>query len=586
MSDSGNTLVVMTNTQEPQNINISSVATAVDAVASAAADLKLYDTASHAVSNFTPIKPGQVGMYVCGATVQSSPHIGHIRAAVAFDVVRRWFERLGYKVTFVRNVTDIDDKILDKAAAAGQQWWERAYIYEREFTEAYNTLGVEPPTYEPRATGHMIDMIDLIKQIIDNGHGYVVTDENGNPTGNVYFDVASWPHYGELTHQKQTAVADAASEVADAMGPSVDNTGNDKYNPVDPADMSEDKHDPRDFALWKAPKDSDPLDARWNTPFGTGRPGWHIECSAMSHRYLKDMFDIHGGGLDLRFPHHENEMAQTRAAGYDSAARWMHSAWVTAKGEKMSKSLGNGLSVPAVLAENSAWVVRYALGSVQYRSMLEWSDQTLTEAQSAYNRVSNFIERAGAAVGGQPSREEIVSVSADDLPADFVAAMNDDINVSGASAAIFTAIRSDNTLLSTLDSLAQSGVKDGICNTLVNLGISKESVDGMPAEFVSEIVKGKVRDMLVNVRAMLDTLGLDPLAEPWASEGAAGGASGAGADSAEHTALDRLVSEQLEERAEARKAKDFARADAIRNALGAAGIAIEDTPQGPTWTLK
>ena len=248
MSDSGNTLVVMTNTQEPQNINISSVATAVDAVASAAADLKLYDTASHAVSNFTPIKPGQVGMYVCGATVQSSPHIGHIRAAVAFDVVRRWFERLGYKVTFVRNVTDIDDKILDKAAAAGQQWWERAYIYEREFTEAYNTLGVEPPTYEPRATGHMIDMIDLIKQIIDNGHGYVVTDENGNPTGNVYFDVASWPHYGELTHQKQTAVADAASEVADAMGPSVDNTGNDKYNPVDPADMSEDKHDPRDFA--------------------------------------------------------------------------------------------------------------------------------------------------------------------------------------------------------------------------------------------------------------------------------------------------------------------------------------------------
>ena len=432
MSDSGNTLVVMTNTQEPQNINISSVATAVDAVASAAADLKLYDTASHAVSNFTPIKPGQVGMYVCGATVQSSPHIGHIRAAVAFDVVRRWFERLGYKVTFVRNVTDIDDKILDKAAAAGQQWWERAYIYEREFTEAYNTLGVEPPTYEPRATGHMIDMIDLIKQIIDNGHGYVVTDENGHPTGNVYFDVASWPHYGELTHQKQTAVADAASEVADAMGPSVDNTGNDKYNPVDPADMSEDKHDPRDFALWKAPKDSDPLDARWNTPFGTGRPGWHIECSAMSHRYLKDMFDIHGGGLDLRFPHHENEMAQTRAAGYDSAARWMHSAWVTAKGEKMSKSLGNGLSVPAVLAENSAWVVRYALGSVQYRSMLEWSDQTLTEAQSAYDRVSNFIERAGAAVGGQPSREEIVSVSADELPADFVAAMNDDINVSGA----------------------------------------------------------------------------------------------------------------------------------------------------------
>ena len=165
--------------------------------------------------------------------------------------------------------------------------------------------------------------------------------------------------------------------MADRMGPSVDATGADKYNPVDPADASPDKHDPRDFALWKAPKDTDPEDARWSTPFGVGRPGWHIECSAMSHRYLGDGFDIHGGGLDLRFPHHENEMAQTRAAGYPSAARWMHSAWVTAKGEKMSKSLGTGLSVPSVLAEHSAWVVRYALGSVQYRSMLEWSDQAL-----------------------------------------------------------------------------------------------------------------------------------------------------------------------------------------------------------------
>ena len=557
MSDSGNTLVVMTNTQEPQNINISSVATAVDAVASAAADLKLYDTASHAVSNFTPIKPGQVGMYVCGATVQSSPHIGHIRAAVAFDVVRRWFERLGYKVTFVRNVTDIDDKILDKAAAAGQRWWARAYYYEREFTEAYNTLGVLPPTVEPRATGHMSDMIDLIQRILDNGHGYVVTDADGKPTGNVYFDVASWPHYGELTHQKQTSEVDEAAAVADRMGPSVDATGADKYNPVDPADASPDKHDPRDFALWKAPKDTDPEDARWSTPFGVGRPGWHIECSAMSHRYLGDGFDIHGGGLDLRFPHHENEMAQTRAAGYPSAARWMHSAWVTAKGEKMSKSLGTGLSVPSVLAEHSAWVVRYALGSVQYRSMLEWSDQALVEAQAAYDRVSNFIERAGVALGGQPSREEVTAVSADDLPADFVAAMNDDVNVSGATAAIFTAIRSGNTLLSQLADRADS-----------------------------ETAKAEVREALLAVRAMLDTLGLDPLAEPWVSAGAAGGAADGTAESPEHAALEALIAEQLNARAEARKAKDFAKADQIRDALTEAGIAIEDGPQGSTWSLK
>ena len=549
----------MGNSQEPQDFNISVMPSSLTPVhvAKAAEGLNLYDTASHQVSHFVPLKPGEVGIYVCGATVQSSPHIGHIRAAVAFDIVRRWFLKLGYKVTFVRNVTDIDDKILVKAAAAGQRWWARAYYYEREFTEAYNTLGVLPPTVEPRATGHMSDMIDLIQRILDNGHGYVVTDADGKPTGNVYFDVASWPHYGELTHQKQTSEVDEAAAVADRMGPSVDTTGADKYNPVDPADASPDKHDPRDFALWKAPKDTDPEDARWSTPFGVGRPGWHIECSAMSHRYLGDGFDIHGGGLDLRFPHHENEMAQTRAAGYPSAARWMHSEWVTAKGEKMSKSLGTGLSVPSVLAEHSAWVVRYALGSVQYRSMLEWSDQALVEAQAAYDRVSNFIERAGVALGGQPSREEVTAVSADDLPADFVAAMNDDVNVSGATAAIFTAIRSGNTLLSQLADRADS-----------------------------ETAKAEVREALLAVRAMLDTLGLDPLAEPWVSAGAAGGAADGTAESPEHAALEALIAEQLNARAEARKAKDFAKADQIRDALTEAGIAIEDGPQGSTWSLK
>ena len=549
----------MGNSQEPQDFNISVMPSSLTPVhvAKAAEGLNLYDTASHQVSHFVPLKPGEVGIYVCGATVQSSPHIGHIRAAVAFDIVRRWFLKLGYKVTFVRNVTDIDDKILVKAAAAGQRWWARAYYYEREFTEAYNTLGVLPPTVEPRATGHMSDMIDLIQRILDNGHGYVVTDADGKPTGNVYFDVASWPHYGELTHQKQTSEVDEAAAVADRMGPSVDATGADKYNPVDPADASPDKHDPRDFALWKAPKDTDPEDARWSTPFGVGRPGWHIECSAMSHRYLGDGFDIHGGGLDLRFPHHENEMAQTRAAGYPSAARWMQSAWVTAKGEKMSKSLGTGLSVPSVLAEHSAWVVRYALGSVQYRSMLEWSDQALVEAQAAYDRVSNFIERAGVALGGQPSREEVTAVSADDLPADFVTALNDDVNVSGATAAIFTAIRSGNTLLSQLADRADS-----------------------------ETAKAEVREALLAVRAMLDTLGLDPLAEPWVSAGVAGGAADGTAESPEHAALEALIAEQLNARAEARKAKDFAKADQIRDALTEAGIAIEDGPQGSTWSLK
>jgi cysteinyl-tRNA synthetase len=600
--------------------------------AHAAAKLRLYDTASHAVSRFTPIVPGKVGIYVCGATVQSSPHIGHIRAAVAFDIVRRWLLRLGYQVTFVRNVTDIDDKILDKAAAAGQQWWERAYFYEREFTQAYDELGVLPPTVEPRATGHVSDMVELIGRIIDNGHGYIVRDEQGKPTGNVYFDVASWPQYGELTHQKQSGSAgasavaevDEAAAVADRMGPSVDSAGDDKYNPVDPADASPDKHDVRDFALWKAPKPSDPQTARWSTPFGTGRPGWHIECSAMSHRYLGDMFDIHGGGLDLRFPHHENEMAQTKAAGWRSANRWMHSAWVTAKGEKMSKSLGNGLSVPAVLAQDSPWVVRYALGSVQYRSMLEWSDQTLAEARSAYERISNFIERAGAALadfGGQPSREEVTAVSADWLPFEFVEAMNDDVNVSGATAAIFTAIRSGNTLLAKLAAGAAKGgaAKDSAAHSVNSdagqaahtaatgnavadttggaqfagkgeaHGRHIETAAGTPIIAGTEPATGPatedlLRDTLLSVRAMLDTLGLDPLAEPWAG-GAGSGSASTGTGASEHNVLDALIAERLDARAQARKAKDFAKADAIRDALNAAGIAIEDGPQGSTWSL-
>lgn len=545
MSCCTDTLGYMIRTPKPLDFN--------DSVAKG---LKLYDSATHRVEPFVPIHPGEVGIYVCGATVQSSPHVGHIRAAVAFDVVRRWMMRMGYRVTFVRNVTDIDDKILDKARAAGQRWWERAYIYEREFTEAYEALGVLPPTYEPRATGHITDMIDLIRRIIDNGHAYVVPGPDGRPSGNVYFDVPSWTRYGELTHQEtgtQSAAVDEAAAVADRMGPSVDAAGDDKYNPADAADASPDKHDPRDFALWKAPKDTDPMDARWDTPFGVGRPGWHLECSAMSHRYLGDEFDIHGGGLDLRFPHHENETAQSRAAGWGFARHWMHSAWVTAKGEKMSKSLGNGLSVPSVLAEHSPWVVRYALASVQYRSMLEWGDQTLNEAQAAYDRVGNFIERAGAAIGDQPTRDEIQGIGAGDLPEAFVGAMNDDFNVSGAIAAIFTAVREGNTLLGRLDDDPETG-------------------DG----------RSRVRGLLVSVRAMLDVLGLDPLADEWIASGVGGDETGDG----EHAALDALVSARIRERAQARKARDFATADAIRDELAEAGIAIEDGPNGSTWTMR
>lgn len=527
-------------------------------MADAAKSLHLYDTASHSITPFVPIRPGEVSMYVCGATVDSSPHVGHLRAAVAFDVIRRWFTRLGYQVTLIRNVTDIDDKILDKAAAAGQRWWARAYHYEREFSHAYDLLGVIPPTYEPRATGHMSDMIALVQRLIDRGHAYVIENPDGTPSGNVYFDVPSWPEYGALTHQNENAEAvDEDAAVADRMGPSVDATGPDKYNPVNDADASPDKRDPRDFALWKAPKDTDPADARWDAPFGVGRPGWHLECSTMAHRYLGDDFDIHGGGLDLRFPHHENEMAQSRAAGWGFAHRWMHLAWVTAKGEKMSKSLGTGLSIQTVMANHCAWVVRYALAAAHYRSMLEWSEQTLQEAEAARERIVNFVTRVGAATGTQPTAEAVAAMGADLLPAEFTAAMNNDVTVPAALGVVFSTIRSGNAKLAAF-------------------------------EAGDESVRGELEMALLQVRAMLDVFGLDPLSEHWASLGVPGMGGEAGAEAAGplRALLDSLVRDRLEAREAARKARDFTAADAIRDRLKELGVSIEDKPHGPSvWKL-
>ena len=485
--------------------------------------MQIFNTASRSKEEFIPIRPGKVHMYVCGVTVYDLCHIGHARSALVFDVLVRFLRSKGLDVTFVRNFTDVDDKIIRRANTENKDWKEIAETYIKAFHEDMDALGIQRADFEPRATENIQNIISICQTLVDQGTAYTT------PSGDVYFSVRAFPAYGKLSHRD---INDMLSGARVAPG--------------------EEKRDPLDFAIWKAAKPGEPY---WESPWGKGRPGWHIECSAMSKPYLP--LDIHGGGMDLVFPHHENEMAQTRAAGYPSAARWMHSAWVTAKGEKMSKSLGTGLSVPSVLAEHSAWVVRYALGSVQYRSMLEWSDQALVEAQAAYDRVSNFIERAGVALGGQPSREEVTAVSADDLPADFVAAMNDDVNVSGATAAIFTAIRSGNTLLSQLADRADS-----------------------------ETAKAEVREALLAVRAMLDTLGLDPLAEPWVSAGAAGGAADGTAESPEHAALEALIAEQLNARAEARKAKDFAKADQIRDALTEAGIAIEDGPQGSTWSLK
>ncbi|QGH68424.1 cysteine--tRNA ligase [Pseudactinotalea sp. HY158] len=467
--------------------------------------LYLYDSASRTTRAFVPRQPGRVGMYLCGATVQSSPHIGHLRSAVAFDIARRWLERSGYEVTFIRNVTDIDDKILTKSAEAGAHWWAWAYRHEQEFTAAYDALGLLRPTYEPRATGHVPEMIELMGRLIERGHAYV-----GDP-GNVYFDVRSWGEYGSLTHQLLESLAGE-----------------------DEADVPGDKRDSRDFALWKAAKPGEPATAAWPTPYGRGRPGWHLECSAMAHRYLGEAFDIHAGGFDLRFPHHENEQAQSRAAGWDFAGTWMHNAWVTVGGEKMGKSLGNALAVSEVLKDGPPVVLRYALSAVHYRSTLEFTPgASMAGAAAAWERIAGFTARAAeldpAVAAAEPAQV--------DLPAEFVAAMDEDLNVSAALAIVHEHVRLGNAALA-----GPGGPEAG--------------------------------RRALGVRAMLDVLGLDPLAPRWRS--------GGGGDEA----LGVLVSAVLADRARARDERDWARADELRDLLTRAGVVVEDGPEGARWTVK
>lgn len=469
--------------------------------------LRLYDTAARAVREFTPLRAGRVSMYVCGLTVQGPPHIGHVRFALAFDVLRRWLVHRGNEVTYVRNVTDVDDKILAKADAAGVPWWAWAYENERAATRAYDVLGTLPPTYEPRATGHVPEMVQLIERLIAGGHAYAVD-------GDVYFDVRSFPGYGELTGQKLGDLQPAADTETD-----------------------ERKRDPRDFALWKGGKDGEPLTASWPTPWGRGRPGWHLECSAMAEKYLGAEFDVHGGGLDLRFPHHENERAQSQAAGDGFARYWLHNGWVTMGGEKMSKSLGNTALVDEVVRRVRPVELRYYLVAPHYRSTIEFTEAALAEAGVAYRRIESFVTRAHERVaGGSPAESPITS---DVLPEPFVAAMDDDLGTPAAVAAVHDAVTRGNTALA-------AGDEDGVTVALRE------------------------------VRGMLGVLGLDPLDPQWAD---------AGGDRRLAEATDGLVRLALEQRAAARARKDYAAADAIRDQLGALGVQVEDTPQGTRWEL-
>ncbi|MGY1600847.1 cysteine--tRNA ligase [Geodermatophilus sp. SYSU D00815] len=464
--------------------------------------LRLYDTAARAVRDFTPLRAGRASVYVCGLTVQGPPHIGHVRAALVFDVLRRWLERgHGLDVTLVRNVTDIDDKILAKAAEHGVPWWAWAYENERACTRAYDVLGVRPPTYEPRATGHVPDMVELMRRLLDAGHAYAVD-------GDVYFDVRSFPAYGALTGQK--------------LG---------DLQPAGDTDTDERKRDPRDFALWKAHKEGEPETASWATPWGRGRPGWHLECSAMAERYLGPEFDIHGGGLDLRFPHHENEQAQSRAAGDGFARYWVHNGWVTLGGEKMSKSLGNTALVDEVVKRVRPVELRYYLAAPHYRSTIEFTDEALAEAAAGYQRVESFVRRAVERVGEDAGKPE--------LPAAFRAAMDDDLGTPAAVAVLHEAVRAGNTALADDDDAGAAAA-------------------------------------LGAVRAMLDVLGVDPLDPQWA----------AGGDEKLGEVTDGLVHLALEQRQAARARKDYAAADAIRDQLAELGVTVEDTPQGPRWELS
>jgi cysteinyl-tRNA synthetase len=481
--------------------------------------LRLYDSAAAALRDFVPLAPGRAGIYVCGATPQSAPHIGHMRSQVAFDVLRRWLERKGYEVTYIRNVTDIDDKILAKSAEAGRPWWERAYRFEREFDAAYAAVNVLEPSYEPRATGHIPEMVELIERLIARGHAYPAADSSGD----VYFDVRSWPAYGQLTRQS-----------LDDVEPALD---------ADPRA----KRDPRDFALWKGAKPGEPESASWPTPWGRGRPGWHVECSAMARRYLGPVFDIHGGGLDLRFPHHENELAQSRAAGDGYARYWMHNAWVVADGEKMSKSLGNTMSMHVLLQHVRPVVLRYLLTAAHYRSNIEIGDDDeraarLAEATTSYERIEGFVQRADELLGGALADMDPATVP---LPERFVAAMDDDLGVPAALAVVHEAVRAGNTALAERD---RHAARD------------------------AALEAGLV------VRAMTAVLGIDPFDPHWR------GGPGDG-DDALRLALDSLVRADLDARAAARKERDFATADAIRDRLTAAGIVVEDTPDGARWSL-
>jgi cysteinyl-tRNA synthetase len=471
--------------------------------------LQLFDSRSQSLRELKPIKAGEVGIYLCGPTVQAAPHLGHLRSALVYDQLRRWLEASGLKVNLIRNITDIDDKVLVNAKAENRKWWELAFFYEQLFSAAYKKLDILSPSYEPRATANINEMIELIQSLIEKGHAYQVEG-----SADVYFSASSWKDYGELTNQKSDDLVDDSE--AEARG----------------------KKHPRDFALWKSHKDSEPEDASWDSPFGKGRPGWHIECSAMSVKYLGTQFDIHGGGLDLRFPHHENELAQSRAAGHAFANFWLHNGLVNVAGAKMSKSLGNSILASDVLTDSNALALRYYLGSAQYRSVLDYSEGVLEEAEAAIERIGTFLQRAIRRLTDTKFLDQL-DLSKPSFPEKFTQAMNDDLNIPAALAVLHESVRDGNSSL-------------------------------------DEELLQEAANAYAEVLAMVDVLNINPEASLWKRSGFAEEAM---------SALDGLVQSLIAQRNQARENKDFETSDRIRDQLKAVGVVLEDSPDSTHWSL-
>ena len=491
--------------------------------------IKIYDTMAREKRDFVPVHDGKVGMYVCGPTVYNYIHIGNARTFISFDTIRRYLMWRGFEVTFVQNITDVDDKIINKAREEGRTAAEVATEYADAFIADMRAAGVLDPDIRPRATQEIDAMIALVEKLIDEGHAYAVE-------GDVYFAVRSYAKYGQLSNRNVDEMESGHRELrADGQG------------------LEDRKRDPLDFALWKAAKPGEPS---WPSPWGEGRPGWHIECSAMSEKYLHLPFDIHGGGADLAFPHHENERAQSEAAcGCTFANYWMHGGMLQINHEKMSKSLGNFLLLREVLKTTPAPVLRMLMLQTHYRSPLDFSDERLDEAASALDRLKNFVKNAEWLVetaSGDPGAFDRASlgVAIDAMRAAFVEAMDDDFNTAGALGAVYTFVGEANTMLSgarlgTEDAASVSAAASAVEELLGVLGIPLDDADEASDDYPA---------------------GLFALASDLAAyEGASG---------------EDAIQALLNRRAAARGERDFALADGVRDGLAALGFVVEDTPQG------